>query len=186
MLGWLTAPPGWRLSHKAKRRRGLPSRADCGHRRWAGMTLLSPSGLQSAPTFSCELFILVFGRFSPTLIKAQVSWAKNESGWPKASCTSFTSTLSWGNYASYNTEAQDWTATTSGPTVMHATNSRSGGQLLGWWKNHLVCQEMLSRGRHKVQISGWGALLASFCKKDISKGDFFFKHVLVNLVFLLS
>lgn len=65
MLGWLTAPPGWRLSHKAKRRRGLPSRADCGHRRWAGMTLLSPSGLQSAPTFSCEPFILVFGRFPP-------------------------------------------------------------------------------------------------------------------------
>lgn len=55
---------------------------------------------------------------------------------------------------------------------MDATNSRSGGQLLGWCKNHLVCQEMLSRGRHKVRISGWGALLASFCKKDISKGDF--------------
>lgn len=145
------------------------------HHWWAGRTPLSYSALNSAPTFPCDHFILVFGRFPPTLIKAWVAWAENESGWPEASCSLLTSTLSRGNYANYHTGAQDWIATMSGLTVMDATNLRGGGQLLGWRKNHLLCQEMLSPRQMQGSDLRWESSPGIFPGMFLRGTFFFFK-----------
>lgn len=80
---------------------------------WAGRS----SSLWSSCTFSCGPFHSCFWLIFPTLIRAHIPRTENEGGWPKAPCTSLTSTLSQGNYANYHTRAQDWKATSSAPVA---------------------------------------------------------------------